>query len=87
MEGVRINFVRAMSKGARIMPASPAAETDTNREAKGDGEDSISRPPAGGTLAVVGDDVKERPGSGRARKAEKTERMKDEIVERSSEWT
>ena len=45
VEGVRMSFVRAMSKGASIIPANPAAETATAKEANGDGEDSISRPP------------------------------------------
>lgn len=46
MDGVRINLVRAMSKGAKSIPAMPAAETATVREASGEGEESISRPPA-----------------------------------------
>ena len=46
VEGVRMSFVRAMSRGASIMPAKPADETATASEAKGDGEDNISRPPA-----------------------------------------
>lgn len=45
VEGVRMSFVRAMSRGASIMPAKPADETATASEAKGDGEDNISRPP------------------------------------------
>ena len=46
VEGVRISFVRAMSRGASKMPAKPAAETATASEANGEGEDSMSRPPA-----------------------------------------
>ena len=46
VEGVRMSFVRAMSRGASIMPAKPAAETATVSEAHGEGEDKISRPPA-----------------------------------------
>lgn len=45
VEGVRMSFVRAISRGASIMPAKPADETATASEAKGDGEDKISRPP------------------------------------------
>ena len=45
VEGVRMSFVRAMSKGASIMPAKPADETATASEAKGDGEDKMLRPP------------------------------------------
>ena len=82
-----MSFVRAISRGASNMPARPAAETETRREAIGDGEDNMSRPPAPGALVAVGDEVKERPGSGKASKALKKERIKDEIVERSSEWT
>lgn len=35
VEGVRINFVRAMSRGARTIPAIPAAETATAKEDRG----------------------------------------------------
>lgn len=45
VEGVRMSFVRAMSRGARTMPAIPAAETATAKEDSGEGEQSISRPP------------------------------------------
>lgn len=45
VEGVRMSFVRAISTGARIIPAIPAAETATKREATGDGEEETSRPP------------------------------------------
>lgn len=46
VEGVRMSIVRAMSRGASIMPAKPAAETATASEADGKGEDNMSRPPA-----------------------------------------
>ena len=46
VEGVKMSFVRARSRGASIMPAKPAAETATASEANGEGEDNISRPPA-----------------------------------------
>ena len=46
VEGVRMSFVRAMSRGARAMPAKPAAETATASEAHGDEDDNMSRPPA-----------------------------------------
>ena len=45
VEGVRINLVRAMSRGARTMPAIPAAETATAKEDSGEGEQRMSRPP------------------------------------------
>ena len=43
---MRISLVRAMSTGASTTPAMPAAETATVRDARGDGDDSRSRPPA-----------------------------------------
>lgn len=46
VEGVKMSFVRAMSRGASIMPAKPAAEMATASEANGDGDDNMSRPPA-----------------------------------------
>ena len=45
VEGVSMSFVRAMSSGARIIPATPAAETATAKDRKGEEEDTISRPP------------------------------------------
>lgn len=41
-----MSFVRAISKGVRIIPAIPAAETATVKDTSGDGDDSTSRPPA-----------------------------------------
>ena len=43
--GVRMSFVRAMSRGARIMPATPAAETATTSDDSGEGEERTSNPP------------------------------------------
>lgn len=81
MEGVSISFVRAISKGARITPAMPAAETATAKEERGDGEERISSPPV-----CMNDDVwKERPGSGRPKRAETKERAKDVIVDKRIE--
>ena len=45
-EGVSISLVRAVSRGVRIMPATPAAETARTSDDNGEGEESISRPPA-----------------------------------------
>ena len=45
VDGVRISLVRAMSIGARIIPAMPAAETATVRDARGEGDDNKSSPP------------------------------------------
>lgn len=84
VEGVSINFVRAISRGARIIPATPAAETATAREPRGDGEESMSRPPVQLNIGVA---VKENPGSGSARKAEKNERTKEVMVDERTECT
>ena len=78
VDGVSINLVRAMSKGARMRPATPAAETATVSEARGEGEDKTSRPPAEVKLGAA---VKDNPGSGRTRKAEKKDLRKDVSVE------
>ena len=80
-----MSFVRAMSSGAKRIPAIPAADTDTKRVATGEGEESMSRPPARDGVPVVCDDAKDRPGSGRLKNAENDERTKDETVERSNE--
>lgn len=82
VEGVRISFVRAISRGARRIPAMLAAETVTAREMSGDGEDRISSPPA---LFNDEDNWSERPGSGSARRAERNDRAKDVIVEKRTE--
>ena len=87
VEGVSINLVRAISRGARIIPAIPAAPTAANRLANGEGEDRTSSPLA---TVKVGIEVgviprKEIPGSGRARRAQSRERAKEVIVERRTE--
>ena len=82
VEGVRMSFVRAMSRGASMMPAKPAEETATASEANGEGEDSISRPP---TCETDGTDVKESPGSGSAMNAERNDRTKEVMVDRRIE--
>ena len=75
-------FVLAMSNGARIEPAIPAAETAIARETNGDGDARTSRPPAD----VNGvDGWKERPGSGKPKTAARKERVRDVIVERRIE--
>lgn len=83
VEGVSISFVRAMSSGARKMPARPTAETETRREFIGEGEDRISRPPAAMGLGCNAEKV--TPGSGTARRADKRERKKEVKVERRKE--
>lgn len=75
-------FVLAMSNGARIEPAIPAAETAIARETNGDGDERTSKPPA----YVNGvDGWKDIPGSGKAMIAARKERVKDVIVERTIE--
>lgn len=76
-----MSFVRAVSNGARRTPARPAADTATDRDARGDGEERMSRPPTD-----ENDDAwKARPGSGRASRAEMNERAKDVTVEKRIE--
>ena len=82
VEGVSMSFVRAISRGARMIPAMPAAETATVKEASGECEDSTSRPPA---YEKFGAAVNDSPGSGRARKAEKKDRTKDVRVDKKME--
>ncbi len=84
VEGVRISFVRAVSKGARTMPAIPAADTTTASEVKGEGDESISNPPAYVNDEEIGN---ERPGSGSARTAERNDRANEVIVDESMERT
>ena len=83
-DGVSISLVLAMSKGASIVPAIPAAETATARDDSGNAEERISNPP----VYVPGPDgvrLKERPGSGRAKTAEMTDRRKELTVARRME--
>ena len=84
VEGVRMSFVRAMSRGASMMPATPAAETATASEANGEGEDNISTPPAWETDGAA---VKESPGSGSDMNADKNDRTKEVTVDTRIEWT
>ena len=81
--GVSMIFVRAISRGARIMPAIPAAETAINNDANGDGEESTSRPPAVYATGKLG--CNDNPGSGRDRRAHRKDRAKEVMVERSTE--
>ena len=41
-----MSLVRTISRGARAIPAMPAEDTATNKEANGEGDDNISSPPA-----------------------------------------
>lgn len=84
VDGVSMSFVRAISRGANIMPAILAAETATASEAKGAGDDRISRPP---TEPVDGLIWKERLGSGTAKIVAKNERAKEVMVDSRTEWT
>ena len=79
VDGVSISLVRAMSRGDKIMPARPAAETATAKEESGEGEERMSSPIA----EVEGGEIwKERLESGNARRAEIKDREKVAIVER-----
>ena len=84
VDGVSMSLVRAMSKGAKITPARPAAETAASREYRGDGDERKSRPAVG---AGEGKTADVRPGSGRARRAVIKDREKDVIVEKRIEYT
>lgn len=80
VDGVNMSFVRAISNGARTVPAIPAADTATTREVRGEGEDRISRPPVNIDCEKGWN---ERPGSGRARRAEINDLVKEVIVDES----
>ena len=82
VEGVAISLVRATSKGERIRPARPEAHTERARDVNGDGEERIS---SRASVDGDGSDVMAIVGSGSARTAQKNERRKDDIVERSTE--
>ena len=84
VDGVRMSFVRAISRGARRIPVMPAAETATSSEESGEGELSMSSPPA---LLKDGVTVKESPESGRDSRAEKKDRTKEVIVDERIECT
>ena len=85
MEGVSISLVRTISRGARKTPAIPIADTATNKELSGEGEEMMSIPPAAAGLPVkLYCDI---PGSGKAKSAARKDRMKDVKVDRSREWT
>ena len=62
----------------------PAAETAARSEESGDGEESMSSPPA---LLKDGVPMKESPGSGNESSAEKKDRTKEVIVEERIEYT
>lgn len=80
VDGVTISFVRTISRGAKMAPAMPAALTATIKLAMGESEFRTSMPPAPPALAVGVDETKVRPGSGRARTAERKERANEVTV-------
>ncbi len=84
VDGVSMSFVLAMSNGAKIIPAIPAAETAIASEAIGAGEERISSPPTGPADRLM---WRKRLGSGTANTAAKKERAKDVIVDRRMECT
>ena len=77
-----------MSRGARRMPARPAALTAAKRDVNGEGEERMSRPPTeeGVVIRAGASAWRDMPGSGRARRAQIRERVKEVIVERRMEW-
>ena len=84
VDGVTISRVLAMSRGARMVLAMPAAETAMAREDKGEAEDSMSSPP----VYVPGPEgvrLKERPVSGKAKTADRTDRRNEFTVARRIE--
>lgn len=83
VEGVSMSLVRAMSSGANKMPAMLAADTATASEARGAGDDRMSRPPAEPDGGLIWN---ERPGSGMAKTVAKKERAKEVRVERKTVW-
>ena len=87
VEGVRIRYVRAMSRGARTTDARADAETATRREERGEGEERISRPPTGALVEGVRRFMVGRPlGSGRDRSAARRERVQVVRVEKRILW-
>ena len=86
VEGVSINFVRAMSSGERIRLAIPAAETATARERRGVSDERISIPVAdpksndeGGEDSAESCEL--RPGSGRDNTAARKDLEKEVKVD------
>jgi hypothetical protein len=86
VEGVSMSLVRAMSMGARIMPARPEADTVAKRAARGAGDERMSIPvrEEGPGRELPAD--RDMPGSGRARTAQIKERRKVVSVERRTLW-
>ena len=77
--GVSISRVRTISSGARTVPATAAAATAIDSEARGEGESMISSPPTPGVPDV-------RPGSGIFSKAASMLRIQVSIVRRRRVW-
>ena len=82
VEGVAINLIRATSRGESIRPAIPVAQTERAKDVNGDGEERMS---SRARLDGDGSAVMAIVGSGRAKTAQKNDRRKDPIVERSTE--
>ena len=85
MLGVSISFVRAISRGASIRPASPDAETIANSDSNGAGEDirsMLGREDGDGRAFDI---VGRVAGSGRARTAHIRDRRKELMVLESTE--
>ena len=87
VDGVSISFVRAVSRGERIMLAIPVADTATARETAGDSEDSMSYPPNAVVLEENAENCDVRPGSGKASMAARKDLEKEVNVENNMEYT
>jgi len=89
VDGVSISRVRAISIGANMTPAIPAALTAVARLIKGFDDEVTSSPPTADGIDIryggVDWDI-EMPGSGSARSAHKRERTKAVMVERRTLW-
>ena len=82
VEGVRIRYIRAMSRGARRMDARAEADTATSRDERGEGDERMSRPPTGALVEGVRRFMVGRPlGSGRDTSAARRERIQVVKVE------
>lgn len=78
MDGVSKSLVRAISSGAKTMPAIPDADTEARTESRGDGDERMSKR---ARLEGDGKDEIVELGSGRAKMAQRKDRRKEAIVE------
>lgn len=85
VEGVRIRYVRAMSRGASATDATADAESAIRSDVRGEGEARMSRPPTGELPEGVSEEKAGSPaGSGKDRSAERRERIQVLRVEKTT---